>query len=104
MSAVPVPAEVLAGTSDLPSRAAFILSAKAGPAKASVAASASEASTVFFDMVFSLLTSRDGVKLETVGFRIYSRKRLKRRQIFRQLMAGITAILAMKSKLIMTDR
>jgi len=58
-SVAPLPALVVAA--DLPSSAAFILSAKAGPAKATAAPSASVASMVFFDMVFSLLTSSDGV-------------------------------------------
>src|ERR1700744_2702003 len=55
MSAVPVPAEVFGGTSDLPSRVAFIFSAKAGPAKAMP--SASVASMVLVFMVLSRLTS-----------------------------------------------
>src|ERR1700733_11988606 len=59
MSAVPLPALVLGGTSDLPSRVAFILSAaKADPAKATAAPSASVASVILvLDMVFSLLVS-----------------------------------------------
>src|SRR5947209_19552267 len=58
MSAVPFPALVLGGTSCLPSRVAFILSAKAGPAKATAAPMASVASvTLVFDMVLSLWTS-----------------------------------------------
>jgi hypothetical protein len=53
-----LPALVFAGTSDLPSSVAFILSAKAGPANANVAPSASVASMVLvFDMVFSLVAS-----------------------------------------------
>src|SRR6266436_9799843 len=95
MSALPVAVLVLGGTSDLPSRVAFIFSAKAGPAKATVAPSASVASMVLvFDMVFSLLTSSDGVSLKTMGFRTYSRNRFKGCQIFRQPRALITAILA----------
>src|ERR1700737_1690002 len=61
MSAVPLPALVLAGTWDLPSSVALIFSAKAGPAKATVAPSASVTSMVLvFDMVVSLLASIDG--------------------------------------------
>src|SRR5258708_5455642 len=68
MSAVPVPLVVVAGTSDLPSSVAFILSAKAGPAKATVAPSANVASMVLvFDMVFSLLASSHGVRFKTVS-------------------------------------
>jgi hypothetical protein len=49
-----VPALVLGGTSDLLSRVTFIFSAHAGPAKATVAPSASVASTILvFDMVSS---------------------------------------------------
>src|ERR1700686_4956942 len=104
MSAVPVPVVVVAGTSDLPSSVAFIFSAKAGPAKATAAPSASVASMVLvFDMVFSLLTQRDGVSFKTAGFRIYSRRGLKRLKIFGQLMAGIAAILAIKFRRLMTD-
>jgi hypothetical protein len=55
MSAVPLPVLVLAGTSDAPLRVAFIFSAKAGPAKATVAPSV--ASVVLVDMVFSLFAS-----------------------------------------------
>src|ERR1700704_2971888 len=58
MSEVPLPALGLGGTSDLPSRVAFILSAKAGPAKATAAPIASVASVILvFDMVLSLWTS-----------------------------------------------
>ena len=56
MSAVPEPVLVVAGTSCLPSSVAFILSAKAGPAKATAAPSASVASMVLV-MVLSLSTS-----------------------------------------------
>src|SRR5882724_5154503 len=52
MSAVPVAALVLGGTWALPSSVAFIFSAKAGPAKAIAAPSASVTSMVLFDMVF----------------------------------------------------
>src|ERR1700680_897763 len=75
MSAVPLPAVVVGGTSEAPSSVAFILSAKAGPAKATVAPSASVASMVLvFDMVLSLLASSDGASYKTIGFRFYSRK------------------------------
>src|SRR6266436_7382522 len=54
MSALPVAVLVLGGTSDLPSRVTFIFSANAGPAKATVAPSASVASMILvFDMVSS---------------------------------------------------
>src|SRR5262249_2733089 len=53
MSAVPLPALVLAGTSDLPSSDALYLSAKAGPEKATAAANASVAYVVLV-MVLSL--------------------------------------------------
>src|SRR5262245_49830360 len=56
MSAVPVAALVTGGTSDLPSSVAFILSAKAGPAKATAAPNASVASMVLV-MGLSLLSS-----------------------------------------------
>src|SRR6266508_4799008 len=52
MSAVPLAALVLGGTWALPSSVAFILSAKAGPAKAIAAPSANVTSMVLFDMVF----------------------------------------------------
>src|SRR2546421_9672681 len=80
MSAVPLPALVFAGTSDLPSSVAFIFSAKAGPANAIAAPSASVASMVLFDMVFSLLTSNVGVSFKTTTFRIYSRNGVERRK------------------------
>src|SRR6266481_3226568 len=74
MSALPVAVLVLGGTSDLPSRVAFIFSAKAGPARATVAPSASIASMVLvFDMVLSLLASDDGASLKTTRLRFYSR-------------------------------
>jgi hypothetical protein len=74
-----LPALVLAGTSDLPSSVAFILSAKAGPAKAIVAPSASVASMVLlFDMFLSLLASSDGANFKTLDFRLYSRNELNR--------------------------
>src|SRR6202165_6162032 len=83
MSAVPLPALVTAGTSDLPSSVAFIFSAKAGPAKAAVAPNASVASTVLvFDMVLSLLASSDVVVFKTMPFRFYSRNRPKRPKFF----------------------
>src|SRR5437899_5659061 len=52
MSAVPLAALVLGGTWALPSSVAFILSARAGPAKAIAAPSANVTSMVLFDMVF----------------------------------------------------
>src|SRR6266487_793945 len=52
MSAVPLAALVLGGTWALPSIVAFIFSARAGPAKAIAAPSASVTSMVLFDMVF----------------------------------------------------
>jgi hypothetical protein len=60
----------LAGTSDAPLRVAFILSAKAGPARATVAPSANVASMVLvFSMVFSL-SALDGAcsKQSDIGF------------------------------------
>src|SRR5260370_32828158 len=78
MSAVPLAAVVVGGTSALPSSVAFIFSAKAGPAKAIAAPSAIVASMVLFDMVFSLLTSNDGVSFKTTPFRIYSRNGAER--------------------------
>src|SRR6267142_475390 len=79
MSALPVAVLVLGGTSDLPSRVAFIFSAKAGPARATVAPSASVASMVLvFDMVLSLLASDDGASLTTTRLRFYSRRWLQR--------------------------
>src|SRR3954465_7369508 len=59
MSAVPVPALAFGGTSVLPSSVALILSAKAGPANATIAPSTSVASLVLFDMVFSLFLVND---------------------------------------------
>jgi hypothetical protein len=74
-----LPALVTAGTSALPSSVAFIFSAKAGPAKATVTPIASVASMVLvFDMVFSLLASSDGATFKTLGFRFYSRNELNR--------------------------
>src|SRR6266852_6871792 len=97
MSAVPLPAVVTAGTSEAPESVAFILSAKAGPAKATVAPSASVASMVLvFGMVLSLLASSDGVGFKTMRFRFYSRNRPKRPKFFRQSVAGIAAGLAIK--------
>src|SRR5665647_3107010 len=105
MSAVPVPALVVAGTSDLPSSVAFIFSAKAGPAKAKVAPSASIVSMVLvFDMVFSLLASSDGASFKTMGFRLYSRNRLEPLRIFRRPMTAKAAIVAVGSILSVTDR
>src|SRR5215207_7160378 len=72
MSAVPLPAAVLAGTSCLPSSVAFILSAKAGPANATAAPIASEASMVLLRIGFSLLTSNNDVSLKTAAFCFYS--------------------------------
>jgi hypothetical protein len=66
---VPVAALVLGGTWALPSSAAFILSAKAGPAKAIAAPSVSVTSMVLFDMAFLPVD----VSLKTTIFRIYSR-------------------------------
>src|ERR1700722_9367556 len=98
MSAVPVAALALGGVSDLPSRVAFIFAAKAGPAKAMVAPSASVASMVLvFDMVFSLLTSSDGASFKTMRFRVYSRERTEALQILEYSTAAATAILAVKS-------
>src|SRR5205085_4408492 len=94
MSAVPVPAVVVAGTSDLPSSVAFIFSAEAGPAKATAAPSASVASMVLV-MVLSLLTSAMFVSLTTARFRIYSRKRPQRRKIFGQTEARAGPALAL---------
>jgi hypothetical protein len=52
------------------------LSAKAGPAKATVAASANVASMVLvFSMVFSLWAS-DGASFKTMRYRLYSRDKL----------------------------
>src|SRR5712691_5722923 len=82
MSALPVAALVLGGTSDLPSRVAFIFSAKAGPARATVAPSASVARMVLvFDMVLSLLASDDGASLTTTRLRFYSRGWLERLKV-----------------------
>src|ERR1700691_3257043 len=97
MSAVPLPALVLAGTSEAPSRVAFIFSAKAGPANATAVPSASVASTILvFDMVLSLWALVDGANFKTAGFRSYSRRRPVSREIFKQLMARPAAILAVK--------
>src|ERR1700730_7884508 len=105
MSAVPLPALVLAGTSDALSRVAFIFSAKAGPAKAIAAPSASVASTVLvFDIGLSLLASSHGASLKTTRFRFYSRKWLKRLEFFERSMAGTHAILAVRLKWTVTDR
>src|SRR2546421_835154 len=93
MSAVPLPAEVLAGTSDLPSSTTFILSAKAGPANATAAPSVSEASMVLF-MGFSLLTSHDDVSFKTAGFCFYSRNDAIRPKISGELIVGIAVIIA----------
>src|ERR1700722_4844781 len=57
MSAAPLPVLVLAGASEAPLRVAFSLSAKAGPAKATVAPSANVASMV---LVFSIWSSPCG--------------------------------------------
>jgi len=58
-----------------------------------------------FDMVLlSLLASSDGVSIKTMGFRFYSRKRLKRPKFFKQSMAGIAAILAVRLRWTVTDR
>src|SRR5699024_12531492 len=67
MSAVPVPALVVAGTSDLPSSFAVSFSAKAGPARATAAPSVSVASKVLFGMVLSPLTSQDRSEERRVG-------------------------------------
>src|ERR1700676_1837331 len=83
MSAVPLPAVVVGGTSEAPSSVAFILSAKAGPAKETVVPSASVASTVLvFSMVLSLLASSGGSSVKTMRFRFYSRNRPKRPKFF----------------------
>src|SRR5271156_4989426 len=88
MSAVPVPALVLAGTSDLPSSIALNFSAKAGPEKATAAANASVANMVLV-MVFSLpVDISDGAKLTTKGIGLYSQNRPLRRNIFCHAMAG----------------
>src|SRR5258708_28795465 len=105
MSAAPLPAVVVGGTSEAPSSVAFILSAKAGPAKAAVAPSASVASTVLvFDMVLSLLAQSEGASFKTTRFRFYSRNRPKRPEFFKQSMAGIAALLAIKFRRTVTDR
>src|ERR1700730_15457508 len=105
MSAVPLPALVLAGPSAAPSRVAFIFSAKAGPAKAIAAPSASVASMVLvFDIGFSLLASCDGASLKTTRFRFYSQKPLKRLEFFKRSMAGTHAILTVRLKWTVTDR
>src|SRR6476646_8514421 len=102
MSAVPVAALVLGGTSALPSSVAFILSAKAGPANANVAANASDASVVLLDMIFlldmafSLLTANDGVRFKTAFFRIYSRKGRRTRQISWKPFDESAAILSLR--------
>src|ERR1700731_2104737 len=99
MSAVPLAALVLGGTSDLPSSVAFIFSAKAGPAKVTVAPSASVATMVFIlDIVLSLLASSDGASFKTMRFRFYSREPFETSQIFKQSMAGIAAMLAVRLK------
>lgn len=61
MSAVPLAALAFVGTEDAPYSVAFILSAKAGPAKAAVAPSTSVANMVVFEMLFFLLASSDDV-------------------------------------------
>src|ERR1700736_6500900 len=105
MSAVPVPVVVAAGTSDLPSSVAFIFCAKAGPAKATVAPSASVASMVLvFDMVFSLLASSHGVSFKTIRFGIYSRKPPKRLKFWRQSTAEFAVILATAMRWILADQ
>src|SRR4029453_11495182 len=106
MSAVPLPAVVTGGTSEVPLSVAFILSAKAGPAQATAAPSASVASTVLvFNMVLSLLAQTKVPALKTMRFRFYSRNRPERRKFFTQSMAGIVAILAIKfGRRTVTDR
>src|SRR5215210_8079583 len=95
MSAVPFAALVFGGTSDLPSSVAFILSAKAGPANAKVAPSASVASMVLvFDMVLSLLTSSLVVPVQNNGISFLFPESTRTLEIFKQLMGGIPAILA----------
>src|SRR3954464_1723022 len=104
MSAVPLPALVLAGTSDAPSSVAFILSAEAGPAKPTAAPSASIASKVLvLDMVFSLLTSTDGVSSQNNETSDLFPKHAKTSRIFGKLMAVIEVILDPGSSRIMAD-
>src|SRR5438874_7518891 len=93
MSEVPLPEEVLAGTSELRSSAAFVLSAKEGPANAAAVPSVSEASMVLF-MGFSLLTSHDDVSFKTAGFCFYSRNDAIGRKISGELVVGIAVIIA----------
>src|SRR3954452_2193617 len=78
MSAEPFAALVFGGTSELPSSVAFILSARAGPANATVAPNPSITSMVLvFDMVLSLLTLVV-CQLQTMKMRFYSRNRKER--------------------------
>src|ERR1700755_1383954 len=88
MSAVPLPALVLAGTSDLPSSVALNLSAKAGPENATAAAKASVAYMVLVMVVSLPVDISDGAKFTTKRSRLYSRNRPLRRNIFCHPMAG----------------
>src|SRR5216684_272689 len=112
MSAVPLPALVLAGTSEAPSRVAFIFSAKAGPAKAIAAPSASVASMVLvFDIGLSLLASSDGASLKQQDSGFIPEKRRKRpeffkqsKKFFKQSKTGTHAILTVRLRWTVTDR
>src|SRR5882724_2625120 len=97
MSAVPVPVLVVGGTSDLPSSLIVILSAKAGPAKANAAPSASVASMILvFDMVLSLWAPTGGASFKTARLRSYSRTWPYWREIFKHRMARTAGILAVR--------
>src|ERR1700730_16412096 len=104
MSALPLAGLAFGGTSDLPSSVAFIFSAKAGPAKAMVAPSASVASVVLvFDMVFSLLASSEG-QFQNNRIPVLFPEWTQTPRILRQLMAEIAAILANRLSWTVTDR
>src|SRR4029450_4182358 len=101
MPAVPVAALVLGGTCALPSSAAFILSAKAGPAKAIAAPSVSVTSMVLFDMVVLPLTS---CQPQNNDFPNLCPKRRQRPKISWKPMAQSASILANEFRHVTTDR
>src|SRR3954465_14793514 len=97
MSAEPFAALVFGGTSELPSSAAFILSARAGAANATVAPSPSITSMVLvFDMVLSLWTLVVWPAANNENAILFPKPE-RTLEIFSQLMAGIRAILLGRS-------